>query len=82
MAKLDVKAMGLSLGITWGICVLSMGLADMTSGWGGTFVRALGTFYIGYKPTIIGSIIGGIWGFIDMGIGGIVIAWLYNKFAK
>ncbi len=82
MAKLDVKALGLSFGIMWGVSVVIMDILYMISGWGGSFVIAMGKFYIGYQPTIVGCAIGGIWGFIDMGIAGIVIAWLYNKFAK
>lgn len=82
MAKLDVKALGLSLGITWGVSVALMGFICMASGWGCSFVSAVGQFYFGYKPTILGCIIGGIWAFFDMGIGGVIIAWLYNKFAK
>jgi len=31
---------------------------------------------------ILGSIIVGIWGFLDAEIGGVVLAWLYNKIAK
>ena len=82
MAKLDVKALGLSLGIIWGASVALMGFICMFSGWGCSFVSALGNFYIGYKPTFLGCIIGGIFGFLDMGIGGVIIAWLYNKFVK
>ena len=82
MAKLDVKALGLSLGIMWGISVALMGIICMISGWGCSFVSVMGKFYFGYQATFLGCIIGGIWGFIDMGIGGVIIAWLYNKFAK
>lgn len=82
MAKLNVKALGLSLGIMWGAAVALMGIICMLSGWGCSFVNAMGKFYYGYQPTLLGCILGGIWGFFDMGIGGVVIAWLYNKFAK
>lgn len=82
MAKLDVKALGLALGITWGVCALLLGLSAVICGYGVGLVRALGTLYIGYKPTVIGSFIGGIWGFVDAGIGGVLIAWIYNKFTK
>ena len=82
MMKLDIKAMGLSLGIMWAASVLLMGVLAMTTGWGMPFVAGLGKLYTGYQPTIGGCIIGAIWGFIDMGIGGVVLAWLYNKFAK
>jgi hypothetical protein len=80
MAKLDVKALGLALGITWGACTFLVGLTAMFWGWGIGFVDAIGTLYIGYDISILGSIIGGLWGFVDAGIGGVVIAWLYNRF--
>jgi len=82
MAKLDVKAFGLACGIMWGAAMLLLGLINTFSAWGGSIERAMATLYIGYKPTVSGSIIGGIWGFADAGIGGLVLAWLYNKFAK
>lgn len=82
MAKLDVKALGLSLGILWGACALILGMTAMFFGWGTRWVDMLSSCYIGYKPTLLGSIIGGVWGFIDAGIGGVLLAWLYNKFAK
>lgn len=82
MAKLNVKALGLSLGVTWGASVALMGFICMFSGWGCSFVSSVGQFYFGYKPTMLGCIIGGIWAFLDMGIGGVIIALLYNKFSK
>ena len=82
MAKLDVKALGLSLGITWSGCVLLMGLICTFTGWGCSFLNAIGRFYIGYNSTVLGSVVGAFWAFFDMGIGGIVIALLYNKFSK
>ena len=82
MAKLDVKAFGLACGIVWGVCTLLLGILTLTCGWGTRFVKSLSSLYVGYGPTILGSIIGGIWGFVDAGIGAAIIAWLYNKLAK
>jgi len=82
MAKLDVKALGLTLGIVWGAALLIMGIAAMFFNYGGGFVKALGSLYCGYQATIPGSLIGAIWGFVDAAICGVVIAWLYNKLAK
>jgi len=82
MAKIDVKALGLTLGIVWSASLLTMGILAMTINYGVDFVNALGKFYLGYNMTIKGLIIGAIWGFFDAGIGGIVIGWLYNKLAK
>ncbi len=81
MAKLDVKALGLTLGIIWGGCTLFIGLTAMVWGWGAGLVNSLSSLYIGYEATVPGSIIGGVWGFFDAGIGGVTIAWLYNKLA-
>ncbi|MFH1641173.1 MAG: bacteriophage holin [Candidatus Omnitrophota bacterium] len=82
MAKLDVKAFGLTLGTVWSAGVLIMGILAMALNYGVDFVNALSKLYIGYNATFGGIIIGAIWGFFDAGIGGVVIAWLYNKLAK
>ena len=82
MTKLDVKALGLTLGIIWGAAMLLLGLIYMFFDYGGAWMTVMSSIYIGYRATFIGSIIGAIWGFIDAGIAGIIIAWLYNKFAR
>jgi hypothetical protein len=82
MGKLDVKALGLSLGITWGASVLLIAWLAWLTGFGLDIITWLGKFYLGSGASFLGGIIGGIWGFIDGGIGGVVIAWLYNKFTK
>ncbi|NQU18563.1 bacteriophage holin [bacterium] len=82
MAKLNVKAFGLAVGIVWGVGMFVLGIIAMAFGWGDRFIEILSSLYIGYKATFLGSIVGAIWGFIDAGIGGIIVAWLYNKFAK
>jgi len=82
MNKLDVKAFGLATGIVWGGGVMLLGLAASFSGNGNEIVQFLGVYYLGYQATVIGSLIGCLWGFVDMGICGLLIAWLYNKFAR
>ena len=82
MLKLDVKAFGLAVGIVWGGAMFLLGISVMLFNWGTAWLNLLSSCYIGYKATFLGSIIGGIWGLIDAGIGGIIVAWLYNKFAK
>jgi len=82
MSKLDVRAFGSACGIVWGSAMFLLGLMNMGCSWGSGIQQGMATLYIGYKPTILGSIIGGIWGFFDVGIGGVVVAWIYNKLAK
>ena len=79
MAKLDAKALGLTLGIVWGMAMLLLGLIAMFSNRGTAWIELMSSLYIGYKATLLGSIIGGAWGFVDACIGGIIVAWLYNK---
>ncbi len=82
MAKLDVKAFGLSCGIVWALGMLIMGILNMRFNWGEAFVEIISSLYVGFKPTVSGIIIGAVWGFVDAGIAGVVVGWLYNKLAK
>lgn len=80
--KINVKAFGLACGLVWGFCAFLLGIINIFACWGDAWVKLMSSMYIGYNQTILGSIIGGLWGFADAGIGGLVIAWLYNKFAQ
>ena len=51
-------------------------------GWGREIVELASSLYLGYAATCLGTIIGTTWAFIDGFIGGVIIAWLYNKFQK
>ncbi|NQU94862.1 MAG: bacteriophage holin [Candidatus Omnitrophica bacterium] len=82
MVKLNVKALGLALGILWGASLVMLGIAARQTGYAADMVSSIGSKYIGYSTSIKGSVIGGLWGFCDAGIGGVLIAWLYNKFSK
>ena len=79
--RLSPLAFGLSLGVVWGVSVFIMGLVAQYLSYGTEFVSAMGVVYIGYEPSIVGSVIGGLFGFIDALVGGALIAWLYNVFS-
>jgi hypothetical protein len=74
-----MKGLALALGVGWGAEVFLLGLAG-SAGWGGAVVDVLGSLYLGYRPGLTGSLIGGLWAFADGAIAGVVIAWLYNRF--
>lgn len=80
-ARLSPLALGLSVGITWGLSIFLMGLLASYLTYGTAFVSAVGALYIGYEASIIGSVIGGVIGFVDAFIVGVIIAWLYNAFS-
>lgn len=79
--RLSPLAFGLSLGVVWGASVVIMGLLAHYFAYGTAFVTAVGVVYVGYEPSIMGSLIGGLFGFIDALVGGVIIAWLYNVFS-
>jgi hypothetical protein len=79
--KLKVVAFGLAFGILWGLGILILGILAIF-GYGLTWVAVLSSVYIGYGATILGSLVGAFWGFVDAFIGGAVFAWLYNKLAR
>ena len=81
MQKISVKAFALAWGISFGLYALLLGwLAAF--GWGDKIVDILSSFYIGYAPTFLGGIIGGVWAFFDGAIGGAIMALIYNAFVK
>lgn len=82
MNRLDSKAFGLALGILWSGGIIFMGLTAMVCSWAQPFVDVISVMYVGYSATVIGILIGAVWGFIDAFIGGVVFAWLYNKLLK
>lgn len=80
--KLDIKAFGLAFGILWGLAmfigtwwiIMSSGVQEG--------VPLMGKFYLGYRITPLGSVVGLIWGFFDGLISGVIFAWLYNRLAR
>jgi hypothetical protein len=79
--NLRKRALGLSLGIVWGLMVFIVTLCETTRGAGHT-ISGLGTFYFGYTVSYPGALVGLVWGFVSGFIGGVVIAWLYDLFCK
>ncbi len=80
--KCDPVPLGVGIGVILAVYVFLLGLIAMWWNWGTVIVTVLGSLYIGYEPTFIGSILGAIWAFVDGFIAGVVIALVYNKFQK
>ncbi len=78
--KLSPRALGLSLGIIWGLAVLIIGLAATFWGYGTQFVSMFEALYPGFKLGIQGCIIGGLWGLVDGFVFGVLLGWIYNRF--
>lgn len=79
--KLNTKAFALAAGIVWGInwfiltwwMILFEGITQE--------VTLLGRWYRGFTVSPVGSLVALGYGFIDGFMIGLLVAWLYNKFA-
>lgn len=71
---LSIKGLGPALRLTWGAGLFLLGPAG-SLGWGQP-LGGVGLGIPGYGPSLGGSLIGGLWAFVDGAVGGIVIAWL------
>ncbi|UCG75872.1 MAG: hypothetical protein JSV95_00620 [Gemmatimonadota bacterium] len=83
--RLDAKGLGLACGILWGAALLLVSLGGMMwPGYGTAFLEFAQSIYPGYHgPGGIGpAIVVTLYGLVDGFIGGVVLAWLYNRFAR
>ena len=77
--NLSPKAFSLSLAIVFAIAVFLLAITA-SFGWGNTMLLEIQSVYIGYKPGLVGGIIGAVWAFVDGLITGYLVAYFYNKF--
>ncbi len=82
MKKLNVTALALACGLTWGSAVFLLALLAMWWGVGSAFVELLGSVYVGVEASWQGAFLGLLWAFVDGFIGGLIFVLLYNFFAK
>ncbi len=79
--NINVIGAAIGIGIAWAFMLLFAGIASIFN-WGGPFVTIMSSIYIGYGPSIEGSLIGALWGFIDGAIFGFIFAVIHNSIQK
>ena len=80
--KLRPLALGVSLGIVWGVALFLTTWLCYFTGYGRLMLETLaGSIYPGYTISPLGSLLGLFYGFIDLTIMGILVGWIYNKIA-
>ena len=80
--EISPMAFGLALGVFWGVSVLLLGIIAYIFSYGEGIVAIIGNMYIEYEVSILGSIFRGLIGFLDGFVTGLILAWLYNFFAR
>lgn len=76
---LNPKALGLAVGVFWGLSMLLTTLLSLYTGYGREMLDVMVSLYPGYGITPVGAFLGLVYGFIDGFIMGFILAWLYNK---
>ena len=80
--RIKPLALGLSLGIVWGCALFATTLLCYFTGYGKLLLDVLaGSIYPGYAISPLGSVLGFMYGFIDLTIMGTMVGWIYNRIA-
>lgn len=81
--RLNIRALALTSGILFGVCILLTGIANLLfSSYGVAALEVMASLYPGYHgPNGFGSVIvATLYALVDGAIVGALIAWLYNMF--
>lgn len=81
---LSVKGFALATGIIWAVCILWVGLINLAApSYGGAFLQMVSSIYPGYHNSrhFVDVLVGTGYALVDGGVGGAILAWLYNCFA-
>jgi hypothetical protein len=78
--KLNIKAFGFACGLVWGLGLFALTWWIILFDGPSTTPNLISQLYRGYTITPAGSLIGLVWALADGFAGGIVLAWVYNKF--
>ena len=78
---LNAKAMGLVVGLLCGLIVFVATNWLVVKGGPnvGLHLQLLGQYFIGYRVTFLGSLVGFAYGFAVGGLGGLLMGWIYNR---
>jgi len=82
MGKIYVKAFGLALGIVCGGLIFGIGIFNMLFFWENLWVRMMPIVYIGYRPTVFGSIFAAARAFLYASLFGFALGWVYNRLVE
>jgi hypothetical protein len=77
--KLHTAKFGLAFGIVYAVVFFLYGALAALFGWGGAMAEMIGSFYVGFGPTLGGALVGALWGFAVGFVFFAVAAWIYNK---
>lgn len=75
---LDAKKLGVAGGILGGLFMLVFTLVSVFTGYAHDWLVLFSSFYPGYSVSVVGSLIGLVYGFIDGFVWLFLLGWIYN----
>ena len=76
--RIQALPFGIAFGVVYAVVFLLYGLSAALFGWGAPLAEIVGSFYVGFGPTLGGLLIGAVWGFVVGFVFFALGAWLYN----
>jgi hypothetical protein len=83
--KLSLKGMSIAVALLCGGCVLFVGVINLAApSYGEEFLEVVSSIYPGFHHTrtFLDVLVGTGYGIVDGAVGGFLLAWLFNIFAK
>jgi hypothetical protein len=80
--RLSVHGLAFTGALLWGGCLLMLGLMNLAvPAYGHAFLQGVGSVYPGFYQTrtFANVLVGTVYGAVDGGLGGALLAWLYNS---
>lgn len=77
-----VQKVALAGGIIWSLTIFLTTLASVYWGYGTDFLKVWQSVYPGFTISLGGSLVGLVYGFLDMYVGIYIISWVYRLVSK
>jgi hypothetical protein len=77
--RIDPAKFGIAFGIVYAVVFFLYGVLAALFGWGAAMAEIIGSFYVGFGPTLGGALIGAVWGFVVGFVFFAAAAWIYNR---
>ena len=73
------RKFGLAWGFSFAVFFLFFGIVSMIFGIWQEMIEMCSKVYIGFEPSLIGSVKGALWGFVEGMVLGTLVAIIYNR---
>ena len=81
--KWNTKRVALAGGIIWAAGMFATTIISIyTNGYAREFLNIMASIYPGYTISLAGSVIGAIYGFLDVFVLVYIFTWIYKKLGK